>query len=68
MLRLFCLKVMATRGRTRSAIVLSGSVTEGAVIEARTRVLVVKRSGARLSLLQVLMDRGVRRKRNPQFD
>ena len=62
------LKVLATRGRSRSATILLGSVTEGVIIEARTPVLVVKHFGARLGLLQVLMDRRFRQGGNPQFD
>ena len=62
------MKVMATRGRSRSATILLGSVTEGVIIEARTPVLVVKHFGARLGLLQVLMDRRFRQGGNPQFD
>lgn len=62
------LKVMATRGRSRSATILLGSVTEGVIIEARTPVLVVKHFGARLGILQVLMDRRFRRRGSPQFD
>jgi nucleotide-binding universal stress UspA family protein len=62
------LKVMTTRGRSRSATILLGSVTEGVIIEARTPVLVVKHFGARLGVLQVLMDRRFRQRGNPQFD
>jgi SulP family sulfate permease len=62
------LKVMATRGRSRSATILLGSVTEGVIIEARTPVLVVKHFGARLGVLQVLMDRRFRQGGNLQFD
>ncbi len=61
------LKVMATRGRSRSATILLGSVTEGVIIEARTPVLVVKHFGARLGVLQVLMDRRFRQGGTPQF-
>ncbi len=61
------LKVMATRGRSRSATILLGSVTEGVIIEARTPVLVVKHFGARLGVLQVLMDRRFRQGETPQF-
>lgn len=51
------LKVMSTRGRSRSAAILLGSVTEGAIIEARTPVLIVKHFGAKLGLLSTLLDR-----------
>ena len=62
------LKVMATRGRSRSTTILLGSVTEGVIIEARTPVLVVKHFGARLGVLQVLMDRRFRQRGTLQFD
>lgn len=62
------LKVMATRGRSRSATILLGSVTEGVIIEARTPVLVVKHFGARIGVLQVLMDRRFRQRGDLQFD
>ena len=61
------LKVMATRGRSRSAAILLGSVTEGVIIEARTPLLVVKHFGARLGLLQLLLDRTFRQKGSPHF-
>jgi len=54
------LKVMATRGRSRSTTMLLGSVTAGVIIEACTPVLVVKHFDARLGVLQVLMDRRFR--------
>jgi nucleotide-binding universal stress UspA family protein len=62
------LKVMATRGRSRSAAILLGSVTEGTIIQARKPILVVKHFGARLGLLQVLLDRSFWRRKGPQFD
>ena len=62
------LKVVATRGRSRSATILLGSVTEGVIIEARTPVLVVKHFGARLGVLQILMDRRFRQGGTLQFD
>ena len=61
------LKVLSTRGRSRSAAILLGSVTEGVIIEARTPVLVVKHFGARLGLLQLLLDRTFRQSRSPHF-
>jgi nucleotide-binding universal stress UspA family protein len=60
--------VLATRGRSRSAAILLGSVTEGVIIDSRRPVLVVKHFGARLSLLQVLLDRSFWRRKGPQFD
>ncbi len=61
------LKVMSTRGRSRSAAILLGSVTEGVIIEARTPVLVIKHFGARLGLLQLLLDRTFRQGRSQHF-
>ena len=61
------LKVMATRGRSRSAAILLGSVTEGVIVEARTPVLIVKHFGARLGLLQLLLDRTFRQQGSPHF-
>jgi nucleotide-binding universal stress UspA family protein len=62
------LKVLSTRGRSRSAAILLGSVTEGVIIEARTPVLIVKHFGARLGLLQLLLDRTFRLRGGPHFD
>jgi nucleotide-binding universal stress UspA family protein len=62
------LVVMATRGRSRSAAILLGSVTEEAIIDTSVPLLVVKHFGARLGVLQALLDRGFRGKRGPQFD
>ncbi len=52
--------VMATRGRSRSAAILLGSVTEEMIIETRVPLLAVKHFGARLSVLQALLDRKFR--------
>lgn len=49
--------VMGTRGRSRSAAVLLGSETEQTIIESRIPVLAVKHFGARLGLLQSLLDK-----------
>lgn len=62
------LKVISTRGRSRSAAILLGSVAEGVIIEAQTPVLVIKHFGARLGLLQMLLDRTFRSTRAPTFD
>jgi nucleotide-binding universal stress UspA family protein len=61
------LKVMGTRGRSRSAAVLLGSVTEGVLMHARTPVFVVKHFGAQITFLQALLDRAFSKK-GPQFD
>lgn len=49
--------VMATRGRSQSAAILLGSVTEEMIIEARVPLLAVKHFGARMGVLQALLDR-----------
>jgi sulfate permease, SulP family len=49
--------VMGTRGRSRSAAILLGSVTEDMIIDAPVPLLAVKHFGARLSVLQALLDR-----------
>lgn len=54
------LKVISTRGRSRSTTVLLGSVTEGVIVEARTPVLIVKHFGAKLGLLEALLGRSFR--------
>lgn len=53
--------VAATRGRTRSAALLLGSVTEKLLVQTRVPLLVVKHFGARLHLLQALLDRALGR-------
>ncbi len=50
--------VMATRGRSQSSAILLGSVTEEMIIETRVPLLVVKHFGARMGVLQALLDRG----------
>lgn len=62
------LKVMSTRGRSRSAAILLGSVTEGVIIEARTPLLIVKHYGAKLGLLGTLLDRSFHPKGSPHFN
>lgn len=51
------LVVMATRGRSRSAAILLGSVTEEMIRAAGVPLLAVKHFGARLGVLQALLDR-----------
>jgi nucleotide-binding universal stress UspA family protein len=60
--------VMGTRGRSRSAAILLGSVTEAAITQTRIPLLVVKHFGARMNLVQALLDRRFRQKRGPRFD
>lgn len=59
------LKVMSTRGRSRSAAILLGSVAEGVIVGARTPLLIVKHFGAKLSLLEALLDRAFQRGSQP---
>ena len=49
---------MGTRGRSRSAAILLGSVTEETIIETGLPLLAVKHFGARMGVLQALLDRG----------
>ena len=49
--------IMATRGRSRSAAILLGSVTEETILLTGLPLLVVKHFGAHLSVLQALLDR-----------
>jgi len=50
------LVVMGTRGRSRSAAILLGSVTEQTLVETRLPLLAVKHFGSHLSVLQALLD------------
>jgi nucleotide-binding universal stress UspA family protein len=50
--------VMGTRGRSRSAAILLGSATEDTIRETRLPLLAVKHFGARLGVVQALLDRG----------
>lgn len=58
--------VLPCRGRSRSAAILLGSVAEATIIESRVPMLVVKHFGARLGLLQVLLDRRFQRRTGPR--
>jgi sulfate permease, SulP family len=49
--------VMATRGRSRSAAILLGSVTEEMIMQTPAPLLAVKHYGARLGVLQALLGR-----------
>lgn len=51
------LVVMGTRGRSPSAAVLLGSETEHTIIESQIPVLAVKHFGARINILQALLDK-----------
>jgi nucleotide-binding universal stress UspA family protein len=52
--------VMSTRGRSRSAAILLGSVTEAVILETSVPLLAVKHFGARMGVLQALLDRRFR--------
>lgn len=60
--------VMGTRGRSRSASILLGSVTEDTIIDTRIPLLVVKHFGARMGVLEALLDKSFRQRRGPRFD
>jgi len=49
--------VMATRGRSRSASILLGSVTEEMIVQAPVPLLALKHYGARLGVLQAILGR-----------
>ena len=59
---------MSTRGRSRSSAILLGSVTEEVIISTRIPLLVVKHFGARMGLLEALLDKDFLRKGNLWFD
>jgi nucleotide-binding universal stress UspA family protein len=60
--------VMGTRGRSRSAAILLGSVTEETIIATRIPLLVVKHFGAQMGMLQVLLNRDFLQRGNPRTD
>ncbi len=49
--------VLATRGRSQSAAILLGSVTEQMIIETDVPLLAVKHFGAQMGVLEVLLNR-----------
>jgi nucleotide-binding universal stress UspA family protein len=59
--------VMGTRGRSRAASVLLGSETEQTIIESTLPVLAIKHFGARLRLLQVLLEDRFRQQGDLRF-
>jgi nucleotide-binding universal stress UspA family protein len=61
------LVVMASRGRSRSAAILLGSVAEETIRETRVPLLVVKHYGARMGFLEALFEKGILQK-SPKFD
>jgi len=60
--------VMATRGRSRSSSILLGSVTEEMILASRVPILVIKHFGARLGVLQALLDRRFRQQGDLRTD
>lgn len=61
------LVVMATRGRSPSAALLLGSVTEAVIQETQGPLLVVKHFGAQIGVLRALWDKAVRRPNTTHF-
>ena len=49
--------VMGSRGQSRSASILLGSESEHVLMESKVPVLIAKRKGERMGLLQALLDR-----------
>lgn len=58
--------ILAGRGRSQSAAILLGSVAEETIVESRVPTLIVKHFGARLGLLQALLDRRFRHRSGPR--
>jgi nucleotide-binding universal stress UspA family protein len=63
----FDLVVMGTRGRSASAAVLLGSETDHMLQECPMPLLAVKHFGARLGVLEALLDKRFRRRDTPHF-
>lgn len=49
--------VLATRGRSRSAAIMLGSIAEQMIVETRVPLLAVKHFGAQMGVLEVLLNR-----------
>jgi nucleotide-binding universal stress UspA family protein len=62
------LVILSTRGRSRSSAILLGSVTEEVILSTRLPLLVVKHYGARMGLLEALIDRDFLQQGNLWFD
>lgn len=65
--RRFDLIVMGSRGRSLSAAVLLGSETDETMRQTRVPVLAVKHFGARMNLLNALLDERLRERETPRF-
>jgi nucleotide-binding universal stress UspA family protein len=61
------LVVMGSRGQSRSASILLGSESEGVMMESKIPVLIAKRRGERIGLLQALLDRSFHLQEPPRF-
>jgi len=61
------LVVMGSRGQSRSASILLGSESEGVMMESKVPVLIAKRRGERIGLLQALLDRNFHLQEPPRF-
>jgi len=61
------LVVMGSRGQSRSASVMLGSESDQMLMEAKVPVLIAKRRGERIGLLQALLDRDFHLQDPPRF-
>jgi|SoiMethySBSTD1v2_1073268.scaffolds.fasta_scaffold115895_3 nucleotide-binding universal stress UspA family protein len=61
------LVVMGSRGQSKSVSTLLGSESEHVLTESKVPVLIAKRRGDRIGLLQALLDRDFRLHEPPQF-
>jgi len=61
------LVVMGSRGQSRSASILLGSESEDVMMESKVPVLIAKRRGERIGLLQALLDRQLQLQEPPRF-
>lgn len=61
------LVVMGSRGQSRSVSILLGGESEGVMMESRIPVLIAKRRGERIGLLQALLDRRFHLQEPPRF-
>ena len=61
------LVVMGSRGQSRSASILLGSESDHMLMDAKVPVLIAKRRGDRIGLLQALLDRDFHLQDPPRF-
>ena len=61
------LVVMGSRGQSRSVSILLGSESDHVLTESKIPVLIAKRRGERIGLLQALLDRDFRLPDSPRF-